>query len=104
MTDTEAPKTEAAEADMVGAEPDPDPLRYGSLPASGGEAVTLSSDYTATHRCRGILVGVAGNVEIDTVDGTTSLVVYLAAGVIHPIAVTKVHMSGTAATGIVLFR
>ena len=59
------------------------------------------SDYT-----RGILVGVAGNVTLllmsDT--GDTGRVVYLAAGVIHPLAVRKVFATGTAATGIVGFH
>ena len=45
-------------------------------------------------------VAVAGTVNVDTVEGTT-VSVYVAAGVVFPLAVRRVRATGTTATGIV---
>lgn len=50
---------------------------------------------------RGIYVGVSGDVTVISVSGSTITLVGLAAGVFHPIAVTRVKSTGTNATDIV---
>ncbi|MCM3444387.1 spike base protein, RCAP_Rcc01079 family [Metabacillus halosaccharovorans] len=50
---------------------------------------------------KGFYLGASGNVKVDLASGTTITLNSLAAGVIHPIAVKKVHATGTTATGIV---
>ena len=51
---------------------------------------------------RGLLVGVSGNVDV-TMAGGQRVTIGLAAGVIHPLAVTIVWAAGTTATGVVGF-
>lgn len=61
--------------------------------------VTLNASVTST---RGIYVGVTGDVSVVMTSGRTVTLVALAAGVVHPISVTKVNSSGTTATSILL--
>lgn len=46
-------------------------------------------------------VGGAGDVEVTTVDGSQATIVGLAAGEVFRLAVTRIHATGTSATGIV---
>lgn len=50
--------------------------------------------------CRGIWVGVAGDVKINTPSGTTIVVPALIAGMVHPIAATRIWSGSTTATTI----
>lgn len=50
---------------------------------------------------RAIIVGVAGNVTVDTAGGSSNVAFYAAAGVPIPIRATRIYSTGTAATGIV---
>lgn len=70
----------------------------------------VSNAYAAiqTHRengasvplaCRGISVAVDGNYTLTLLDGTTTIVVFLAAGTIHPIS-TRTALSSGAGTAI----
>lgn len=68
----------------------------------GSETADLSTtDATPTSGvCRGLYVEVAGTVKADFADGTTDTLLNVAAGMWHPMAVTKVYKSGTSATGV----
>lgn len=52
--------------------------------------------------CRGIYVGVSGDVKINTMEGAAATYVGLAAGVIHPIYATRIWTTGTTATSILV--
>lgn len=69
-------------------------------PANDLVAVTPSDSTDLADVCRGIIVGAAGNVVIDTLAGTTTTV-YLIAGVIHWIKAVRIRSTNTTATGIV---
>lgn len=65
------------------------------------KTVTLHDTNPLTHGItRGILVGVAGNVAVTTAAGTDIVLPNLVAGVIHPIHVSKIKVTGTTATNI----
>lgn len=66
----------------------------------GGVAVT-PSDATVLAPTRGIYVGVAGNVAVKLLNGTTVTFTAMASGIIHPIRATQVLSTGTTATNIV---
>ena len=64
------------------------------------QSVTLDAVVSPT---RGIYVGVTGNVSVVMTSGQTVVLTALAAGMIHPISVTKVNSGGdTTATNILL--
>jgi hypothetical protein len=64
-------------------------------------AITKNDNANLAQSTRGIYVGAAGDLKIDTTNGDTVTLVGLAAGVVHPIAAKKVYSTGTTATGIV---
>jgi hypothetical protein len=67
--------------------------------------VTLDAGYGANgsvEYMRWLYVGVTGNVSYVKWDGTTQVLVGLAAGVWHPIYSIQINSVGTAATGIVV--
>lgn len=51
---------------------------------------------------KGISVAVAGNVNIANILGT-AVVIYLSAGIIHPIRTTLIKNTSTTATGIIAY-
>jgi len=53
--------------------------------------------------CRGILLGVAGNISVLNAFGTAVTISGLSAGIIHPISTKRIRSTGTTATGIVAF-
>ena len=69
-------------------------------PAKKLFAVTLDQEYESVGR--GLLIGVAGNVNLEFTDGT-SITVPLQAG-FNPIEHVKVNTSGTTATGLFWFN
>jgi len=71
-----------------------------TAPAGGAFAITPNDSTDLTRLTRGLYVGVGGNVavRIGGVDVTFS---NLAAGVVHPLRVTRVLSTGTTATNIV---
>lgn len=66
-------------------------------------AITPHNTNDLSKKTRGIFVGVAGDLKIDTSNGQTVTLKNLAAGVIHPISAKRVYLTGTAATDIVGF-
>lgn len=80
----------------------PDGYERLTIPAGGGASVTPSDTATLTIPSRCICVGVAGNVRVDMVDGSTVTWPALAAGVLHPIRARRIYASGTTATTIVV--
>lgn len=76
----------------------------------GGNVNALTSIKTATNitphdsnefeKCRGILLGVAGDLAFVNEDGTTTIVVGLAAGVWQQMSTTRILATGTTATNI----
>ena len=78
-------------------------VRAPLTPSLGLQAISVGGgNVTPTAGvCRGFMVGGAGNVAVDTVDGSTNVLITAPAiGVIHWIAVTKFYQTGTTATGI----
>ena len=49
----------------------------------------------------GLYLGVSGDVTFDTANGDKVTLKNLASGVIHPISVTRIYLTGTTATNIV---
>ena len=70
-------------------------------PPVDGFSITPSDGSSLSVTTRGIYVGVAGDLKVVTAGGTTLTFVGLAAGVIHPLRVTKVFATGTSATDII---
>jgi hypothetical protein len=73
---------------------------------SGHCAAVTTSDTVAiaTGEGRGLLVATAGNYTVLLADDSAAVVLYLAAGIIHPIRVTRVNSTSAASTsGIVTF-
>lgn len=63
-------------------------------------AVVPDDDTDLTKVTRGLYVGVSGDVECN-IGGVTVIFTAMAAGIIHPVSVTRVLDSNTTATNIV---
>jgi len=76
----------------------------GSTRTMSGVARTLipTNDTQYGEKMRWIYVGVTGNVSYVAWDGTTQVLVGLAAGVFHPIYSLQINSAGTTATSIVV--
>lgn len=68
-------------------------------PAAVVADVTPSDTVDLTAATRALNVATSGTVRVTTVRGSTATL-YIAAGVAFPVRVTRVHASGTTATGI----
>lgn len=69
--------------------------------ATGIVAVDVSSvDQVLSRPCRGILVGVAGDVAVTMVDGSAGVLPALNPGTVYPIAARSFTHAGTTASGI----
>lgn len=71
------------------------------LPAEWAAAVTPSDSVDLPQICRGLYVGVSGNISLDMPDGATVLFSNVAAGIVLPIRAKRVRSTSTTATGIV---
>lgn len=69
-------------------------------PATDAASVTPNDSADLSTHARGLWVGGAGNVKIDTLDGTTVTVVGAAAGSVVPIGAKRVYSTDTTATSI----
>jgi hypothetical protein len=73
----------------------------GREPAYGCRAVTPNDGADLPDgACRGIIVGGAGDVEVDDLTGTTTILPSVAVGV-HWLGAVRIRDANTAATGIV---
>jgi S-adenosylmethionine synthetase len=70
-------------------------------PASRAFHVTPHDTNLCMHETRGLYLGTSGSVRVDMADGDSVTFANLAAGIIHPLRVTRVYATGTNATGIV---
>jgi hypothetical protein len=70
-------------------------------PAAGASAITPSDTENLAEPCRGIWVGVQGNLKVTMIDGDVVTFPAMAAGVVHPIQIRRVWATDTTATGIV---
>lgn len=70
-------------------------------PSTNAVAVTPSDVADLATYARQLWIGGSGNVNVDTLDGTTVVFTGVPAGVVLPIAVKKVHATSTTATNIV---
>lgn len=70
-------------------------------PAEYAAAITPSDTVDLTMQCRGIYVGVAGNVAVHGSDGVATTFVGLAAGSVLPFRAKRVLATGTTATSLV---
>jgi len=64
-------------------------------------ASVTTSDSAEIDPTRGLYIGGAGNIKVDTAAGTTVTLNSAAAGSVLPIRVKKVYATGTTATNIV---
>lgn len=71
------------------------------VPITKGAAVTPHDTNLLPQATRALMVGVSGDVKVKTVGGDTITLPAVAAGVMHPIAVSQVFSTGTTATTIV---
>jgi hypothetical protein len=71
------------------------------IPAEKYSSVTPHDTTDLAPPTRGIYVGASGDVKVISLDGNDVTFTDLAAGIIHPIACTRVYSTGTTATGIV---
>ena len=71
-------------------------------PLTSVVSVTPSDVSTLTTSSRAIYVGVSGDVKITDVDGNTTTLTSLAAGVFHPVRAAQIWATGTTATFIVI--
>jgi hypothetical protein len=71
-------------------------------PATNAVAITPDdgNDFSFG-QCRGLYVGVAGNVTLDTPNQTAVLHTAVPAGAVLPVAAVRVRATGTTASGIV---
>ncbi len=67
----------------------------------GAVAITPHDSNDLTDPCSGFYVGVAGAVKVITASGETVTFANVVAGIVVPLAITRVFSTGTAATGIV---
>ena len=70
-------------------------------PARDCFAITPNDSTDFTHTARAVYVGVAGDVAVETVEGSTVTFVGAAAGSILPVRCKKVLSTGTTATSLV---
>ena len=76
-------------------------VKYGPhIPAENAAAIIPSNTTDLTAPTRWIIVGTAGNVELDMVGGQTSVVIPLPAGV-WPIPAKRVRATSTTALNLV---
>lgn len=66
-----------------------------------GFAITPSDTKDLASTTRAIYVGASGDLAVEWLDGGTSVLLDVASGVWHPMAVRKVLSTGTSATGLV---
>ena len=78
----------------------PLPSSGSTSPAVGAFEITPSNTVDLAVPARGIYVGVSGDLKVD-IGGVAITFVGLAAGIIHPLNVTRVYQTGTDATNIV---
>lgn len=81
--------------------------RSDAWPATGATNINVtSSDRTFDPPLRGISIGTAGTLKIDTIDdlGITIPSNCLAIGIQHAICIKKIYSSGTSATELVGWR
>lgn len=71
------------------------------VPAKYAFSITPHDTNELSHVTRGLLVGVAGNVNVVLAGDTDAVVIALAAGIIHPLRAKIVKSTSTTATGIV---
>lgn len=71
-------------------------------PSNSFFAVTPNdSTNLANGECRGIYVGVSGDVSVLNELGTTTVLVGVLAGVVHPFGTKRIRATGTTATNII---
>lgn len=75
-----------------------------NLAATHGTNITKSDTAMIEPLTRGILIGTAGDLAVEYADGTAHIITGLAAGVIHPLQVRRILSTGTAASGISVYR
>lgn len=74
--------------------------RHQIVGAADGFAITPNDTTDLPKLTRGLLVGTTGAVRVTMLSGAVLTLPSLAAGVIHSLQVTRVHSTGTTATGI----
>lgn len=75
------------------------------IPALHVALVTPSDSADLTYTSRGVAFAAAGDLKVTTSGGETVVIPSgsLAAGLIHPLMVTRIWSTGTTATGIVVY-
>jgi hypothetical protein len=77
------------------------PMPKTEVVSSAQQATAVTpSDTTVLTKTKGLYIGVTGDVVVTMANGSDATFKSLAAGVIHPISVSKVKVAGTTATNI----
>lgn len=79
-------------------------IKYKASSYLGADAITPHDTNDLALPVSGFYVGVAGAVKVITAAGDTVTFANVVAGIVVPLAVTRVFSTGTAATGIVGLR
>jgi len=72
-----------------------------SEPARSAFSVTPNDSVDVSYVTRGLYVGATGDIKVTMADGDTVTLNSIAAGIVHPLRVSRVWSTGTTATGIV---
>lgn len=73
-----------------------------SGPARNAFAISPNDNSALAHVTRGIYVGGAGAIKVDTAGGDVAVTISgLLAGIVYPFVVTKIYSTGTTATNLV---
>jgi len=82
-----------------------DPYAWSSTspesPARDAAVVTPSNSVSLTNMAKAFYVGAAGDVAVVTARGSTVVIPAVPAGVIIPLQISRVNVTGTTASGIV---
>lgn len=76
-----------------------------TAPSSSQFLITPDNDNDLPATTRGVAFATAGAIKVTTANGETLIIPSgaLAAGIVHPVRWTRVHSTGTTASGIVGF-
>ena len=77
------------------------PTYPSSHAAAGAKAITPSDTVDLEYVTRGVYVGVSGNVAAVMASGEVVVFVAMAAGIIHPLSVSRINSTSTDATNLV---
>lgn len=82
------------------------PANQQSMSPANSIILCTAADGTSFPPTRGLSFVSAGDIKVDTAEGETVTIPSgsLAAGIVHPLSITRIYSTGTTASGFVLYR